>query len=361
MNVALAWRPQKGSGADLAVHMQRTVVWKRVQRVLTHPDVEKALKQKLGVDAPIKFREFFFVREMPGHNLGVHTGNNGKKARAGRLGGEAQRAAQQLRAFPAGAEARTTRALTRATLFLSAQMIILQIYLGNATSALYSYGACAPRATLPRRLLTSRQLPSSRCSLTASPSPAAPGPARPPPGLHTPDQFGRRSEANNGLVECDQRIRYSGNGVRQAVPCAAAVASAARAGGWGHLPRPSAPLPADANASVHSNRRSLSAHLPGFCAEGFARELPLVPHRGPGDAKGQHRDVLVRRRPPDLAQPRPACTRADWLRIAAVTRLPARPIAAQVFGRVRGRGEAGACGGEGRGDKGGEASHREGR
>lgn len=81
MNVALAWRPQKGSGADLAMHMQRTVVWKRVQRVLTHPDVEKALKLKLAIDAPIKFREFFFVRELPGHSLGVHTGNNGKKAR----------------------------------------------------------------------------------------------------------------------------------------------------------------------------------------------------------------------------------------------------------------------------------------
>lgn len=85
MNVALAWRPTKGSGADLAMHMQRTVLWKRVQRVLTHPDVEKALKLKLGIDVPVRFREFFFVRELPGHSLGVHTGNNGKKVRAQRF------------------------------------------------------------------------------------------------------------------------------------------------------------------------------------------------------------------------------------------------------------------------------------
>lgn len=125
LNVALAWRPPKGSGAELAMHMQartpsppllsdpsgrdpqnsapslhprlptplphferqtypnplsqRTVVWKRMQRVLTHPDVERSLKARLGIDVPIRFREFFFVRELPGHSLGIHTGNNGKK------------------------------------------------------------------------------------------------------------------------------------------------------------------------------------------------------------------------------------------------------------------------------------------
>ena len=53
---ALAWRDNKATGAALALRERHTAVWRRVQRALTHPDVEKRLKELFAIDQPIKAR-----------------------------------------------------------------------------------------------------------------------------------------------------------------------------------------------------------------------------------------------------------------------------------------------------------------